>query len=336
MRGEDVFWSRDRRALIGLDIGSGAVKAAGLARREGRYRVRAVGSEPLPPRAVVNDTIVDGAVLAQTVTRLLERLQMPRREVAVGLSGAGVMVKQVSLPPMTRREVRGAVDWQARQHIPFESEEVCIDYCVTHPSRSGRRRGTLTASDVNLVAAKKNRVEAYATAVARAGCIARVIDVGAFALQNIYELSYDRPLGSVDVLANVGAASLTLNVVRSGVSLFARSATLEVSEPADAATRDRAVTRRVLEEMGKTLDFCRTTASPQAFDRIVLSGGGSLATDLPRVLVERFGIRVHRLDPFRRLAFDSAVLPDAERRRLGPLVAIALGLALRRVGDATR
>ena len=137
------------------------------------------------------------------------------------------------------------------------------------------------------------------------------------------------------MLANIGAASLTLNVVRNGVSLFARGVTLEVSDLAAAGQRDRAVTRRVLEEVGKTLDFCRNTVSRKAFDCIVLSGGGSLTADLPRALSDRFAIRVDQLDPFRQLAVDSTTLPDAERRRLGPVVAVAIGLALRRVDEPT-
>ncbi len=330
-----MFFSRDRGSLVGLDIGSSAIKVADLTPRDGRHYLRELGREPLPPQTVVDDTVVNGAVLGQTVTRLLGRLRMTRRQVAVALSGSGVMVKRVSLPPMTRNEVRGSIDWQARQHIPFENSELCIDHQLTPSCKPGRRPRTPTAFNVNLVAAKKDRVEAFASAVAEAGCTPRIIDVGAFALQNAFELNYERPPGTVDVLANIGAASLTLNVVRNGVSLFARGVTLEVSDLAAAGQRDRAVTRRVLEEVGKTLDFCRNTVSRKAFDCIVLSGGGSLTADLPRALSDRFAIRVDQLDPFRQLAVDSTTLPDAERRRLGPVVAVAIGLALRRVDEPT-
>jgi type IV pilus assembly protein PilM len=55
--GESVF--RKPKTVVGLDIGSSAVKAVQLKAVGRGYRVAAYGSESVPPDAIVDGAIID-------------------------------------------------------------------------------------------------------------------------------------------------------------------------------------------------------------------------------------------------------------------------------------
>ena len=94
----------------------------------------------------------------------------------------------------------------------------------------------------------------------------------------------------------------------------------------------RAMTDNVLLEVEKTFDFFKATAASDHIDRIVLSGGASRVEGFVEALQERFDAPVELFDPFRQVAFDSKKL-GAVPDEMAPLLAVALGLALRRAGD---
>ena len=100
----------------------------------------------------------------------------------------------------------------------------------------------------------------------------------------------------------------------------------------DARPVLRAMTDNVLLEVEKTFDFFKATAASDRIDRIVLSGGGSRVEGFVDALRERFDTPVEPFDPFRQVTFDAkklGVVPE----EMAPLLAVALGLALRRAGD---
>jgi type IV pilus assembly protein PilM len=95
------------------------------------------------------------------------------------------------------------------------------------------------------------------------------------------------------------------------------------------------MTDNVLLEVQKTFDFFKATAASDRIDKIVLSGGASKVDGFAEALAERFGAPVEPFDPFRAIAFEPKKLgvADADVEGLMPTAAVAVGLALRRVGD---
>jgi type IV pilus assembly protein PilM len=86
-------------------------------------------------------------------------------------------------------------------------------------------------------------------------------------------------------------------------------------------------------EIQKTFDFYKSTASTDRIDRIMLSGGASRAEGFTEMLAERFATPVEPFDPFKRVAFDSKKFQVDALAEVAPTVAVAVGLALRRVSD---
>jgi len=88
------------KGLVGLDIGSSAVKAVELAASGKSYRVVAYASETMAPDSIVDGAIIDGAGVADTIRRVFERLDTKTKDVAASLSGNAVIVKKINLPQM--------------------------------------------------------------------------------------------------------------------------------------------------------------------------------------------------------------------------------------------
>jgi len=341
---------------VGLDIGSSAVKAVELKASGKGYRVTAIASEPVPPDSIVDGAIIDGGAVAEAIKKLFAKKGFKTKEVAASLSGNAVIVKKISLPVMTEQELAESIYWEAEQYIPFDIQDVSLDYQVLDSGAGADGKGTM---EVLLVAAKKEKIADYTSVITQAGRQAVVVDVDAFALQNAYEANYG-PGPSVVVLLNAGASATNVNIIANGQSLFTRDLSLGGNTYTEAVQRElnlpfeeaeaakkgfpveghtfddvrpvlHAVTENLLLEIQKTFDFYKATAASDQIDRIVLSGGASAVDGFADALADRFGLAVEHFDPFRQVAFEK---PPAENvAELAATAAVAVGLALRKAGD---
>jgi type IV pilus assembly protein PilM len=348
---------RRAKSLVGLDIGSSAVKAVELKPAGKGYKVTAFGAEPVPPDSIVDGAIIDGAAVADAIRRLFDGRGIKTKEVAASLSGNAVIVKKITLPIMTEAELAESIYWEAEQYIPFDIQDVNLDYQIVDPGDAAA--GTM---GVLLVAAKKEKIADYTGVIAQAGRSAVVVDVDGFALQNAYEVNYGIQPGQVVVLLNAGASATNINILTGDQSVFTRDISIggnaytealqrELSLPfeqadelkrgvaVDGVTFDdarpvlRAVSENVMLEIQKTFDFFKATASSDRIDRIMVSGGASRAEGFTEMLGERFEAPIESFDPFKRVAFDSKRAQGVTAEAVAPTAAVAVGLALRRAGD---
>ena len=350
---------RRAKALVGLDIGSSAVKAVELKPVGKSFKVTAFGTEALPPDSIVDGAIIDGAAVADAIRRLFEGRGIKTKDVAASLSGNAVIVKKISLPIMSDAELAESIYWEAEQYIPFDIQDVNLDYQILDRGDAASGKGTM---DVLLVAAKKEKIADYTGVIAQAGRSAVVVDVDAFALQNAYEVNYGIDPSAVIVLLNAGASATNINILQGDQSVFTRDISIggnaytealqrelnlpfETADalkrglPVDGVTYDdarpvlRAVTENVMLEIQKTFDFFKATAASDKIDRIMLSGGASRAEAFTQMLTDRFEAPVEAFDPFRKVSFDAKKFKTESAADVAPTVAVAVGLALRRVGD---
>jgi len=347
------------KSVIGLDIGSSAVKAVELKPSGKGFRVAAFGEEPVPADAIVDGAIIDAGAVADAIRQVFERNKaFNAKEVCASLSGNAVIVKKITLPVMTESELDESIYWEAEQYIPFDIQDVNLDYQILDPGTGPDSRGSM---EVLLVAAKKEKIGDYTGVIAQAGRTPVIVDVDAFALQNAYDVNYGLDPSQVVVLLNAGASAININILQGEQSIFTRDISMggnayteavqkeldlphESAEqlkkgiPVDGASFEeaqpvlRAVTENVLLEVQKTFDFFKATASSDRIDRIMLSGGASRVDGFREMLHERFGAPVEEFDPFRAIVWDPKKL-GREAVDYASTAAVAVGLALRKVGD---
>jgi type IV pilus assembly protein PilM len=347
------------KAVVGLDIGSSAVKAVELKPVGKGFRVAAFGSEPVPQDAIVDGAIIDAGAVADSIRRVFENNKaFKAKDVCASLSGNAVIVKKITLPVMTESELGESIYWEAEQYIPFDIQDVNLDYQILDPGTGPDSRGSM---EVLLVAAKKEKIGDYTGVIAQAGRAPVIVDVDAFALQNAYEVNYGLESAHIVVLLNAGASAININILQGDQSVFTRDISIggnayteavqkeldlpfESAEqlkkgiPVDGASFEeaqpvlRAVTENVLLEIQKTFDFFKATAASEQIDRIMLSGGASRVDGFREMLHERIGAPVEEFDPFRAIVWDGKKV-GGDPTEHAATAAVAVGLALRKVGD---
>jgi type IV pilus assembly protein PilM len=242
-----------RKGLVGVDIGSSAVKAVELkpgGKGGDEYQLVNIGSEALPPEAIVDGAIMDSGAVIDAIQRLFTSQKIKTNEVATSVSGNAVIVKKISLPQMSTEELAESIHWEAEQYIPFDIQDVSLDYEVIDGGGSG---GNMDVSlpyevfegggwggnmDVLLVAVKKDKISDYTSAISQAGRSPLVVDVDVFALQNCYEINYGIDPGRVVALLNIGASIMNINIVKGATSIFNRDIAVGGNQYTDAIQKE--------------------------------------------------------------------------------------------------
>ncbi len=348
---------RKPKTLVGLDIGSSAVKLVELKEgKEGRFQLVRAGLEPLSPEAIVDGAIMDSSLVVETISRLLASSGARNPNLAVSVSGHAVITKKIQLPTMPEEELAESIRWEAEQYVPFDINDVYLDYVVLDPGAVGDTMGVL------LVAAKKEKVDDFRNVVTQAGRTAALVDVDFFALQNAFEVNYGPDPSRVVALVNIGAALMNVNIIAQGQTVFWRDISFGGAQFTDALQKAfslnfeqaeslkkgeavggqtpgtaepvlRGVCDDVAAELQKTLDFFQATSSADKVDHLYICGGGSRVRQLEETLKARFGLPVESLNPFRSIAVDDKSVDPAWLADAAPSLAVAVGLAVRKLGD---
>jgi type IV pilus assembly protein PilM len=345
-----MFGGSKQKALVGLDIGSSSIKAVELKKSKHGYELVSFGLEPLAQDTVVDGAIMDAPLVAGAISNIFETHKIKTVNVATSVSGHSVIVKRVSLPPMTEEELYDRLQSEASQHIPFDIADVNLDHQLLESTDS--------QMDVLLVAVKKDKILNHTNVLAQAGKTSTVVDIDAFALQNCFEVNYDPDPSQTVALLNIGASVMNINIVRGGIPLFTRDVSVGGNQYTDALQKEldlsfedaerlkqgekiagvadehrttilRSVTDILVLEIQKTFDFFRATATGESIQKIVVAGGSARVLSLVDVLREEFGIPVEEMYPFRKISINPARHNEEQIRELAPRLAIAVGLALR-------
>ena len=352
-----MLFSRPKN-VVGLDIGSATVKLVELKERKGsQFQLQRIGVEPLSPEAIVDGSIMDSSLVVDAIQKLIQTTGVKNNNFATSVSGHSVIIKKIELPAMEPDELAESIQWEAEQHIPFDINDVRLDYLTLSEDDP-----SLENMEVLLVAVKREKVNDYVSVISQSGRNPQIVDVDAFAIQNSYELNYDLDPLKVVALINMGAGVSNINIVARGQSVFWRDISFGGNQfteslqreynlsfdQAELLKRGEAVgsysasdARRVLDtvssemanEIQKTFDFFGATSSEGPVDELVLSGGCALTPNLQEVLRERFGVPTELLNPFRQVMFKESDFNRDYLESIAPMLAVSVGLAIRKVGD---
>jgi len=111
-----------------------------------------------------------------------------------------VIIKKINVPAMSEVQLEESIRWEAEQYIPFDIEDVNLDF------RSSMNGGQDQMA-VLLVAAKRDMINDYTTVIEEAGLHPVIVDVDSFAVENAYNLAYESPEDEVVALVNIGPGS---------------------------------------------------------------------------------------------------------------------------------
>jgi type IV pilus assembly protein PilM len=341
--------------VIGIDIGSSSVKLVQLKHLNGSFQLLNAGIVPLPPEAIVDNTIMDSSAIVNAVKGLVTCLGVKVKDVASSISGNSVIIRKISLPVMPAEELEDQIAWEAEQYIPFDINDVNMDFQILSPDQYDPSKMIIL-----LVASKKEIINDYVTVFNEAGMVLSVVDVDSFAVQNAFEMNHDVAFEDVYALINIGASVMSINVVKDGTSLFTRDVqmggnlyTEEIQKQLGVSGFEAEsmkilaveannhellevltkVNETITQEIRRSLDFYNSTASDDRITKIFVSGGSSKGYKFIESISEKVDLPVEMINPFAKLKFNEKDFDPEYLQEIGPLMTVTVGLAIRRVGD---
>jgi type IV pilus assembly protein PilM len=344
---------------IGLDIGSGYIKVAQLNDTKTGYELALFDMLPIKP-GIISDGVIlelEKENLVSAVKELLKKAGIRGGDAVVGVSGhSAVIIKKITIPKMTEEELKTSIRYEAEQYVPFDIDEVNIDFQILD-----QNSGAEGQMDVVLVAVKKDLIRDYCYVAEEAGLDPVIVDVAAFALGNAYEANYDISEKNTIALINIGASTTNINILQNGLPVFTRDSAVGSNHHTEALEREfgiatedaerlkkgqsvenvdeeaaqaiiNAASEEIYSDISRSFEYFKGSVSEEDINKIVLSGGAALIKGFAEAMSERLGVDVEVADPFKKIKIppkrDPAYLKD-----IAPIAAEAVGLALRRVGD---
>ena len=349
-----LFGKKD--SLVGLDIGSRSVKVAEVVETKNGLKLKHFGIADIPPGTIEDGTISDPDTAAETIRQLFKSNKIKEKNVAVSIGGYPVIVKKINIQSMPEEKLQESIHFEAEQYIPFDISDVNLDFQIL-----GENENNPHQMSVFLVAAKKELVNDYINVVNLAGLNPCIIDVEAFALQNIFEANCDTSNENV-ALIDIGASKTSLNILKGTSSVFMRDVALgclqinqkimslldctyqqaeqiKLGEPSDnlSAEEIKEIITTVVSdwctEILRALDFFYANYPDDQIKRIILSGGGANIAEFRQLLASKASTVVETLNPVKKFRVDEKTFDPEFISQIAPQAAIAMGLALRKVDD---
>jgi type IV pilus assembly protein PilM len=349
-----MFGSKE---LIGLDIGSSAIKLAHVKAVGVEFRVKKFGVFPLPPDAIVDGAIMDHVSVIEGIKTALRELKVKEKEVATSLSGHSVIIKKVVLPTTTPEELEESIQWEVEQYIPFDIKDVRIDFQVIGPLKEDPSK-----MDVLLVAVKSDLVNDYISVVKDAGLTPAIVDIDSIAAGNAFELCNPVSDEQVPMVVNVGASFMNINILHSGVPLFTRdvpmgggmytseiqkqlAVSFETAEELKVGKKDageradkiteimRTVSNILSTEAQRSYNFFSATYPDRLVTKVYLTGGAAKSAFLKEMLSEKIGVDVVLFDPFEGLTIEEGSVNPSLASDFNTAATVSVGLALRNQED---
>lgn len=346
-----------RNRLVGLDIGSKTIKAAEVIEGKKGYTLSKFGMTDIASGLIEDGTIKDPEAVAETIRNLFKTYGIKNHSVALSIGGYSVIVKKISVQNATEEQLQETIHFEAEQYIPFDINDVNLDFQIL-----GENENNPNQMNVLLVAAKKEMINDYVGVVEMANLEPRIIDVDAFALQNIFEINYSPEAEENVALIDIGASKTSLNILKGDSSVFMRDVSLgcgqinhkiatlidcsmeeaeaikfgESSDKISAEDLSDIISSVVADwctEIRRALDFFYSTYPDDQIKRIILSGGGGNIQELRQLLAVETSAEVTTINPFQHFYIDSEKFDTEYLEKIAPQASICMGLATRKMDD---
>jgi type IV pilus assembly protein PilM len=350
------------RRLIGLDIGTNAVRVVELEPGSDLPRVTSFGQVALPPDAMREGEVVDRAAVTAAIQRLWKELSLRKGEVRVGVASPRVLVRTLDLPVMSEEDLAGALRFQAQELIPIPYEEAVLDFQVIEqlpvPETTGDGVPPQQMQRVLLAAAHRDMVANLVAAVRAAGLTVGAVDLVPLALIRAIGRRVSDNGSGAEAIVDIGGGATVVVVHEAGLPRFVRILGLggrsvtdaivrelglpydqaealkrQTSQvPEDVAAQARAAMARpvgdLVEQIRGSLDYYRGQAATPRLLQVTLTGGGSLLPDIAPQLRDLVGLPVEPAEPREQLEIGDIGFPTDRVHDIDPYLPTPAGLAL--------
>jgi type IV pilus assembly protein PilM len=365
------FFKKQSGSVLGIDIGSSAIKIVQLQKKGGKAILETYGELALGPYAGVEI----GQATNLPVEKVIEALAdlMREKEVNITTNKCGVaipfsssLMSLIEMPLLSYKQLSAMIPLEARKYIPVPISEVTLDWSIIPrediapviPDEASRNAGVpakIERTDVLLVAIHNDTITKYQEIVQKTGLESSFFEIEIFStMRSVLEQSNDPVM-----LFDMGAASTKLYIVERGIvrnshtiNRGSQDVTTTISKSLGISVKDAEILKRgasettgagvqIREAVDLTLGFIFSEANQvilnyqrkynKTLKKIILIGGGSSLHGLVPIAQSNFQIEVVAGNPFSKT--EAPAFLEEVLRNTGPEFAVAVGLALRRLQD---
>jgi len=349
-----MLLSRGKKSTVGLDIGANSIKLVKLDHGKSGYAVSAIGIRELPPEAIVADEIRDREAVIFNIQSLIDQTDPKIKDVVVSISGHSVITDRFNIDKKTGSEAEQAILFETEQRAPFDIEDVSLDYHVIRTDDDANKM------DVLLVAARREYLRTFLDLIEDCGLRPVIVDDDALAIYNAYAENYEIDPTRVTALVNIGHDVTNITYLQDGLFQATRDVSAGTREIYNAIQKEfrlnpELTAKAIKGEMNESIDedmlkatilsstdelisgielafsYFRSQAKVENIDWIVLSGGGPLVPYLPEFLQSKLNVPLEIANPLRNVDYDPELFQYLQPEKIAPLLAVSVGLAMRKV-----
>lgn len=188
--------------LVGIDIGSYALKAVGCHRSGKNLKVVGLGSIYNPVGQVLPADDAQFDQLANSISQLAAESKLSGKPIAAAIPESLAYTSIITMPYLSDAELASSIHWEAEQHIPVPLDEVHLEYQVLYKPKRGAVGEKM---QVLLVASKKSVVENFTNLFQEAGL--ELVHLETSLLASYRALASMLPVDQGVVVLNMGYVS---------------------------------------------------------------------------------------------------------------------------------
>lgn len=355
-----------KQSYLGVDLGAGGIKVVELKNEKGRARLVTYGfTERLPDSMPVN--LVDSPKeTAELLRKIAQKAKVTTPKAIAGLPIHSVFSSIITVPKGNDKELREAIQWQAKKLIPVPLEQMVIDFKpIAAPQEKGKenqpadktaKKDEQKTVQVLITGASKAEVQKYVVVFKSAGLELVSLETEAFALIRSL-IGKDR---ATTLIVDIGAIRTNIVIVENGIPFVTRSLDMGGASLTKAMSRALSIDLKGAEEMKTDIKSVSslypgeglpkifeaaisplvteisytmgiyTGQDPQAgkqIEKIILTGGSAALPSLATYFTKHLNIKTYLGDPWARVVYPDELRPVLDE--IGPRFAVAVGLAMR-------
>lgn len=347
-------------SVVGIDIGSSAIKVVQLRRDRGKAVLETYGAISLGPYGDVEvgrATALPVEAIVRALGDVLREANITAKDAALSIPYSASLVSVIRVPRVPEKQLGSMIPIEARKYIPVPISEVLLDwYAIPDSSKTVTdEKGQSTHMNVLLVAIHNDTIAKYQTIVKDAQLSASFFEIEVF---STVRSSLDHGIAPVAVL-DMGASSTKLylsergiiresHIVNKGgqdITLAIAQALAITPKQAEEEKRMRGLSDPSQENLVRSITLTLEptlseinriilsyeTHMQSSISKLILTGGGATLKGMEALLKTKLSTPIERAQPFAKTqapAFLGDVLVEA-----GPEFSVAVGLALRRLQE---
>ncbi|OUR61773.1 pilus assembly protein PilM [Colwellia sp. 39_35_sub15_T18] len=350
----DNLWKKKTTMMVGIDIGSHAVKAVLLSQGSDGYILEDYAIEPMTRGAVIDREIQDIEAVGSVIAKIRQNISMKAKDAAAAVSGQTVITKIIYMDvALSEDELASQIEIEADSLIPYPLDEVSLDFETLDINESDPSK-----VNVLLSAARTESIEARVAALEFGDFNTKVIDVESYAVSRSHDLCLSQlPDDAADkmvAIVDIGATMTLFSATKAGKHVYSRDQmfggeqyTRSIVSYYNKSFEDAEVAKItndlppnytfevlapfhtiLMQQIRRAIQMFLTSSGVDKVDYLIVSGGSAAIEGVDKLLTDELGIHTIIANPFGNMEI-AATIDEEDITKVAPQLMVATGLALR-------